>query len=131
MTTLATTPATAPRLRLWFAADAAVSGANAVLYLVAAGPIADLLGGDATAYRVLGGFLAVFAAGVALYARGPLRPAAGWTVVGANAVWVAASLDVALTGALGLDTAGRVWAVAQALVVAELALMQARGLRRR
>lgn len=131
MTTLATTSAPATRLRLWFGADAVVTGANALVYLAAAGPLAGLLGGDAATYRVLGAFLALYAAGVALYARGALGPAGGWTIVGANAVWVAASLDVAVTGALDLDTAGRVWAIAQALVVAELALLQARGLRRR
>ncbi len=131
MTTLATTPTLGDRLRLWFGADAVVTGANALVYLLAADPLADLLGGDASTYRVLGAFLALYAAGVALYARGPLGAAAGWTIVGANAVWVLASLDVALTGALDLGTAGRVWALAQALVVAELALLQARGLRRR
>lgn len=131
MTTLATTPTLGGRLRLWFGADAVVTGANALVYLLAAGPLAELLGGDATTYRVLGAFLALYAAGVALYARGPLGAAAGWAIVGANAVWVLASLDVALTGALDLGTAGRVWTLAQALVVAELALLQARGLRRR
>lgn len=131
MTTLATTPASPTRLRLWFGADAVVTGANALVYLLAAGPLADLLGGEAATYRVLGAFLAVYAAGVALYARGGLGSAGGWTIVGANAVWVAASLDVALTGALDLGTTGRVWALAQALVVADLALLQARGLRRR
>lgn len=131
MTTLATTSAPATRLRLWFGADAVITGANALVYLAAAGPLAELLGGEATTYRALGAFLALYAAGVALYARGSLAPAGGWTIVGANAVWVAASLDAALTGALDLGTAGRVWVLAQALVVAELALLQARGLRRR
>lgn len=131
MTTLATTPATPTRLRLWFGADAVVTGANALVYLVAAGPLADLLGGDAATYRVLGAFLAVYAAAVGLYARGGLASAGGWAIVGANAVWVAASVDVAVTGALDLGTTGRLWALAQALVVADLALLQARGLRRR
>lgn len=137
MTTIATetrstsTATATSRARLWFAADAVVSGANAVAYLAAAGLLADLLGGDATTYRILGAFLVAYTAVVGLYARSSLRPRLGWAIVAGNAVWVVASLEVAIMGMLGLDTAGRVWVVAQALVVADLALLQARALRAR
>ena len=134
MTTL-TTPharsATTSRPRLWFAADAVITGVNAISYLAAAGPLADLLGGDAGTYRAVGAFLAAYALAVGLYARSSMPGRVGWGIVVGNLVWVVASLEVALTGAFGLDTAGRVWVVAQALVVADLALLQARALRAR
>ena len=133
MTTLATgrTTPTVSRTRLWFGADAVTTGVNALAYLGAAGLLADLLGGESGTFRVLGGFLAVYAVAVGLYARSGLAPRTGWAIVAGNAVWVLASLEVALTGVLDLDTAGRVWVVLQALVVADLALLQARALRAR
>ena len=130
-TTPGTVPTAASRVRLWFAADAVVSGVNGLVYLAAAGPLADLLGGDVATYRVVGAFLLAYAATVALYARSALHPRMGWAIVAGNAIWVIASLEVAVTGMLGLDGAGRAWVVVQALVVADLALLQARALRRR
>lgn len=123
--------ATTSRPRLWFAADAAITGANALAYLVAAGPLADLLGGHAATYRGIGVFLAAYAVAVGLYARSSMPARVGWGIVVGNLVWVVASLEVALTGAFDLDGAGRAWVVAQAVVVADLALLQARSLRRR
>lgn len=134
MTTLSTphtSSATTSRPRFWFAADAVITGANALAYLVAAGPLADLLGGDAGTYRAVGVFLVAYAVAVGLYARSSMPPRLGWGIVVGNLVWVVASLEVALTGAFGLDTAGRIWVVAQAVVVADLALFQARALRAR
>ncbi len=134
MTTLTApnaTSATASRPRLWFAADAVITGANALAYLAAAGPLSDLLGGDAGTYRAVGVFLVAYALAVGLYARSSMPTRLGWGIVAGNLVWVVASLEVALTGAFGLDTAGRIWVVAQAVVVADLALLQARSLRRR
>jgi hypothetical protein len=126
-----TAPALARRTRLWFGADAVVTATNALAYLVLAGPLADLLGGEAGAYRELGLFMVGYAVVVGLYARSRMPSGAGWAIVAGNAVWVLASLEIAVTGAFGLETAGRVWAVAQALVVADLALLQARSLRAR
>ncbi|MCX6398669.1 MAG: hypothetical protein NTX33_01895 [Propionibacteriales bacterium] len=117
--------------RFWFAADSVVSGVNGLAYLALAGPIADLLGADAATYRWLGLFMLGYATVVGLYARSSMSARAGWAIVLGNAVWVIASLEVAATGMFGLDGPGRAWAVAQALVVADLALMQARALRAR
>jgi hypothetical protein len=128
-TSRSTTATTRPRL--WFAADAAITGVNALAYLVAAGPLADLLGGEAGTYRGVGLFLAAYAVAVGLYARSSMPARVGWGVVVGNLVWVVASLEVALTGAFGLEPAGRWWVVAQAVVVADLALLQARALRTR
>lgn len=131
--TIAPLAATAPTTtgRFWFTADAVISGVNGLAYLVAAGPIADLLGGDATTYRWLGAFLVAYATVVGLYARSALSKRMGWAIVVGNAVWVLASLEVAVTGMFDIDGLGRAWVVAQALVVADLALMQARPLRAR
>jgi hypothetical protein len=135
MTTTAHRPAaptTVPSARrLWFGADAVVTGGNAVVYLAVAGPLADLLGGDAGTWRGIGAFLLVYAAGVALYARSPRSTPTGWAIVATNAVWVIASVEVAVTGALDLDAIGRGWVVAQAVVVAAFVLLQARVLRAR
>ncbi|GAA1513414.1 hypothetical protein [Nocardioides humi] len=133
MTTTLNRPAARPAAlaarRLWFAADALVTGANAVVYLAAAGPLADLLGGDAGTWRVVGALLLAYAALVGLYARSPRSRRIGWALVAANLAWVVASLDVAVTGALDLDPLGRAWVVAQALVVAGFAGLQTRVLR--
>lgn len=115
--------------RFWFAADALVTGTNAVVYLAAAGPLADLLGGDASTWRGIGAFLVAYTACVGLYARSPRSTAVGWAIVVVNALWAVASLDVAVTGALDLEPIGRGWVVAQALVVAGFAVLQARVLR--
>ncbi|WP_408897586.1 hypothetical protein ACJ5H2_00425 [Nocardioides sp. R1-1] len=137
MSTTTHGPATRPAVasaawrgrRLWFGADALVTGGNAVVYLAAAGPLADLLGGEASTWRGIGAFLLAYTACVALYARSPRSAAAGWAIVVVNAVWALGSLEVAATGALDLDGLGRGWAVAQALVVAGFAVLQARVLR--
>ncbi len=126
-----TVTAASSRARLWFAADAGITAVNALAYLAAAGPLAELLGGDPSTYRAVGAFLAGYAVAVGLYARSSLSPRLGWAIVAGNAVWVLASLEVALVGAFDLDGAGRAWVVLQALVVADLALLQARSLRRR
>lgn len=131
LTTPHTSSATTSRPRLWFAADAVITGVNAIAYLAAAGPLSELLGGDAGTYRGLGLFLIAYAVTVGLYARSSMPGRVGWAIVVGNLVWVLASLEVAVTGAFGLDTAGRAWVVVQALVVADLALLQARALRHR
>ena len=132
MTTTATVPATTTSTRrLWFGADAVVTGANGLAYLAAAPLLADLLGGEVATYRWVGLFLAAFAVGVAAYARSAMRPLLGWDIVALNVVWVLGSVEVALTGALDLEPLGRGWVAAQAVVVGAFALMQARTLRRR
>ncbi|MFC5729269.1 MULTISPECIES: hypothetical protein [Nocardioides] len=131
MTATTATPATTSTGRVWFAADAAVAGANAAAYLLVGTQLADLLGGSADTYRWAGGFLVAFALGVAVYARSTMPAAAGWAIVVANVLWVIGSLEVAATGALGLDGPGRGWVLAQAVVVGVFAVLQGRSLRRR
>ncbi len=111
--------------------DAGVTGANGLAYLVAAGPLAELLGPPEAALRGIGAFLVVFAALVALAGR-PAAPArrAVVAVVVVNAAWVAGSLVAAAAGWGSPTTAGTVWTLLQAGVVAGFAELQVAGLRR-
>jgi hypothetical protein len=124
-----TTIAPAPLLRLALRLDAVVSGLNGAAYLLAAAPLADLLGLDAGVLRVLGVFLLAYGAAVWLVADRPAPPAVR-TVVAGNALWAAGSLAAVATGLGSPTTLGAVWLVLQALVVAAFAALQATGLRR-
>ncbi len=120
-----------PRLRTALKLDAAVTGANGAAYLVAAGPLSDLLGVPATPLRLVGAFLLAFAAAVAQTAR-PERPrdAAVLAVIAANVLWVVDSLIVLAAGAWEPTTAGSVWIGMQAVTVAAFAALQIAGRRR-
>lgn len=132
MTTSTTTTGTNPTLsreallRLVLKVDALVTGANGVAYLAAAGPLEELLGIEPAVQRPIGAFLLLFAAGVWLVATRPSIPRrAVLAIVGANALWVVASLAFAAAGASSPTTAGTVWVVLQALVVGGFATLQA------
>lgn len=127
--TTTTTSLTGTRglLRTALLLDAGVSGLNGLAYLAAAGPLAGLLGHPAGTLRGVGAFLVVFALAVAYVGtRRPIPPAGAWTVAGANVAWVLASLAVA--GAAD-TTAGTVWTLLQAVVVAGFAALQTTALR--
>jgi hypothetical protein len=118
-------------LRRFLALDAAVTGANALAYLALSGPLGRLLGTGSGLLLALGAFLAVFAGCVGLLATRPRPPVlAVRAVVEANLAWAAVSL-VALVLWLTPTTAGAVWAVLQAAVVAGFALLQYGALRQR
>lgn len=131
-TTLTARPVTAPAvLRPALAADAAITAANGVVYLAAAGPVGDLLGLAPPLLRAVGAFLLAFAAVVALAARERVprrRPVAA--IVVANALWALDSLAVAAIGWGTPSAAGTAWIIAQGLAVAALGAAQAVGLRR-
>lgn len=116
--------------RPWFAADAVITGANAVIYLLAASALTGLLGAEEATYRAVGAFLLGYTAVVAAYTWSSVRARAGWLIVAANELWVAASLVVAVLGSFDLNAVGRTWVVLQALVVGVLAVLQVRALRR-
>jgi hypothetical protein len=103
--------------------DAAVTGLNGVAYLAAAGPLEDLLGLPASWLRTAGFVLVAFALLVALAARRPSASAVR-AIVAVNAAWVAGSLVLAIAGWGSPDTAGTMWIVLQALVVAGFAELQ-------
>lgn len=118
-------------LRVALQLDAVVTGANGAAYLVAAGPLGDLLGLPAELLRGAGAFLLVFAAGVWLASR-PETPGRDvvWAIVAVNALWEAGSLVMAIAGWESPTTAGTVWIVLQAMVVGAFAALQIAGLRR-
>lgn len=125
--TTTTTSGVRDLLRTALLLDAGVTGVNGLAYLVAAGPLAGLLGHPAGTLRGVGAFLVAFALAVGYVGtRRPVPRAAAWTVVGANVAWVVASLAVA--GAAD-TTAGTVWTVLQAIVVAGFAGLQTAALR--
>jgi hypothetical protein len=129
LATLARTSAPQSMLRRFLALDAAVTGANALAYLAFSGPLGRFLGVDAALLLALGAFLTAYAAGVGLLAARRQPPALGVrAVVEANLAWTAVSL-AALALWLTPSTAGAVWTVLQALVVAGFAVLQHTALR--
>ena len=111
--------------------DAGVSGANGVAYLALAGPLADLLGLPESFLRGIGAFLVVYAAAVWLVGtRERLDPTAVLAVIVGNAVWTVDSIALAAFGWHDPSTAGTVWVVMQAAVVAAFAALQIEGRRR-
>ncbi|MET9775896.1 hypothetical protein ABZ023_16865 [Streptomyces sp. NPDC006367] len=120
-----------PALRRLLALDAAVTGANALAYLALSGPLGRFLGAGSRTLLGLGAFLAVYASAVGLLAARRHPPAlAVRAVVEANLAWTALSL-AALALWLTPTTAGAVWTVLQALVVAGFALLQHTALKAR
>lgn len=118
-------------LRLALTLDAAVTGANGLAYLVAAGPLGDLFGLDSGLLRGVGAFLVAFAVLVAAAARSATpAPALVVSIIVANACWSAMSVVAALAGWGSPDTVGTVWIVMQAVVVGAFAELQTTGLRR-
>ncbi|MFJ5260379.1 hypothetical protein ACIQAC_07865 [Streptomyces sp. NPDC088387] len=111
-------------LRRFLALDAAVTGANGLAYLAVSGPLGRLLGVDSGLLLVLGAVLTVYGVAVGLLASRP-RPAAlpVRAVVETNLAWTVLSLLAPLLW-LSPTTAGAVWTVLQALVVAGFAAVQ-------
>jgi hypothetical protein len=126
-------PATrAVPLGLTLRLDTVVTGANGLAYLVAAGPLSDLFGLDATFLRGIGLFLLAFTVFVwRVSARTAPAPGAVRAVVAVNVAWVLGSLALAALGLGSPSTAGTVWTVLQAAVVGVFAELQILALRRR
>ncbi|KAB2975688.1 hypothetical protein F8R89_29065 [Streptomyces sp. SS1-1] len=131
LTALARTSHPHTALRRFLALDAVVTGANGLAYLMASGPLGRLLGVGQGLLLALGALLTVYAGGVALLAA-RARPAALGVraVVEANLAWAVLSV-AALALWLTPTTAGAVWTVLQAAVVAGFAALQYAALRLR
>ncbi|MGV9312401.1 hypothetical protein ACWDR0_09395 [Streptomyces sp. NPDC003691] len=126
---LARTEDTTRMLRRFLALDAVVTGGNGLVYVVASGPVARLLGVDAGLLLGLGIFLVAFGVGVGLIGSRPQpAPAAVKAVVDANVVWAAVSL-IALVLWFDPTVAGAVWIPMQAMTVAGFAALQWSALR--
>ncbi len=112
-------------LRTATALDAIVTGANGAAYLVAAGPLEDLLGPSPALLSGIGAFLLLFSAAVwTVAARPQVSPSAALVVIALNVLWAADSIAFLATGLSDPTTAGAVWIVMPALVVAAFAALQ-------
>ena len=110
--------------------DAAMTAANGAAYLVAAGPIGDLLGVSPALLRGLGAFFVAYAAVAAFLATRPEPPRPAVAVIAAgNAAYALASLVVLAAGWTSPTAVGGVWIAAQAVLVAGFAALQAAALR--
>ena len=123
--TTLTAPAAPGRITIRFAlgVDAVLSGANGVAYLALAGPLGDLFGLPADTLRILGALFVVYAGVLALLMRRPGSIGVAAVIAG-NTLWVIASLAAAIAGWQDPTTAGTVWIVLQALLVAGFAELQ-------
>jgi hypothetical protein len=119
-------------LRRVLLADAVASGATGALLVLAVGPLARLFGLPAGLLTGAGLVLLGWALAVGWLGLRRAEPprAAVWAVAGLNAVWAVDSLLLlALPGWVAPTTLGVVFVLAQALVVADLAVLQVLGLR--
>jgi hypothetical protein len=134
MTSAAITRLTALRgdalTRVALKLDAVVTGANGAAYLAAASVLDGPLGLPQSFLRATGAFLIVFAACVWFTATRPaLNRNAVYAVVVLNALWVVDSIALVALGWYDPTTAGAIWVVLQALVVAGFAALQAYAVR--
>jgi hypothetical protein len=112
-------------------ADAATSGASALLLTFGAEFLAGLLGVPAAVLRFSGLSLFPFAAFVTYLAtREDLNRRGVWTVVVLNVLWTVDSVLLLLSGWVEPTTLGTAFVLAQAVVVAAFAEAQVYGLRR-
>jgi hypothetical protein len=119
-------------LRLALRLDAVVTGLNGAAYLAGAALLDDLLGLSPGLLRGAGAFLLVYAAAVWSVGSGRrISPVGVEAVIAANVLWAIGSVVAVATGFGSPTTAGAVWLVLQAAVVAGFAALQAAGLRRR
>ena len=113
-------------LRTALKLDALVTGANGAAYLVAAGPLEDLLGLSPALLRSVGAFLLLFSAAVwIIAARRDISSSATLVVIAVNVLWAADSIAFLAAGLSDPTTFGAIWIVMQALVVAGFAGLQA------
>ncbi|MBB4040209.1 hypothetical protein GGR34_001860 [Microvirga flocculans] len=126
-----TTINASPLLRQALLADAATSGAFGLLMLIGAGPLSGLLGLPETLLRIAGIALLPYAGFLGwLGVREAILKPVAWAVVLGNALWVADSALLLMSGWIAPTSAGYAFVIAQALVVLMYAEFQYVGLRR-
>lgn len=122
---------TAHFLRRALAADAIVSGAAGALLLFGAGLLAPVLELQRDILFAGGVIIAPFVALVAWLALQAQPPrAAVWAVIVMNALWVAASVGLLLSGIERPNMLGYGFVIAQAVAVGVFAELQYIGLKR-
>ena len=112
--------------------DAALTGVNGLAYVAGAAALDALLGPSSAVIVGLGVFMLAYATAAAwLGTRRPVSRLAVGLIADGNIVWAVASVTVVAFGWLGLTTAGTVWTLVQAALVAGFAALQLAALRRR
>jgi len=120
-----------PFLRRALLVDAAISAATGLAMILGAGVLHGLLGLPVALLRYAGLSLIPFVALVFhLSRRDSLSRAGVWTVIGLNAVWVAGSVLLLLSGRFEPNALGFAFVLGQAAAVAVFAEMQYVGLRK-
>ncbi len=120
-----------PFLRQALLADAVTSALCGLLMLLAAHPLAGMLGLPEALLRSAGTLLLPFAACVAYLSLRPrLRRMTVWAVVLVNALWAIDSVVLLVTGWVAPTMAGTVFVMAQAAIVLMYAELQVIGMRR-
>jgi hypothetical protein len=118
-------------LRRALLADAAFSGASAVLMILGAGALAPLLNLPENLLRETGLFLIAYTALVGwLGTRQSVPKALVWIVVVGNAAWTLGSIALLFSGAVTPNLLGEIVVVAQAIATGIFAELQYIGLRR-
>jgi hypothetical protein len=120
-----------PLLRQALVADAATSAAFGLLMLIGAGPLSGVLGLPEMLLRIAGIVLLPYAGFIGwLGVRETISKPVAWAVVLGNALWVADSVLLLVSGWVAPTSAGYAFVIAQALVVLMYAEFQYVGLRR-
>lgn len=111
--------------------DAVLTGANGLVYVVGATVLDSQLGPSPAVIVGLGIFMLAYASAAALLGtRRPVSRLAVGLIADGNIVWALASVLVLVFGWLGLTSAGTVWTLMQAALVAGFAALQMMALRR-
>ena len=111
--------------------DAVLTGVNGLAYVAAAAALGTLLGPSTAVIVGLGVFMLGYAAAAAwLGTRRPVSRLAVGLIADGNLIGAVASVSVVAFGWLGLTTAGTVWTLVQAALVAGFAALQLAAVRR-
>ncbi|MEV4181125.1 hypothetical protein AB0J28_06725 [Streptosporangium canum] len=125
------TVADAKLLRSALKQDAMGSGANGVVYVIAAAIFGELFGLPAVFLYPIGAFLVAWAAALFLLASRPtMSKAAVGIVMAVNVAWVVASAELLIAGWFPLTNLGAALVIVQAVVVAGFTGLQFAGLRK-
>jgi hypothetical protein len=118
-------------LRYALIGDALASGAMGLLLAGGAGLLTGILGLPEPLMRYAGLLLLPYAAFVAFVGTRPtVSKGAIWAIIAVNALWVAESILLLLSGWVSPTTLGTAFVIAQGLVVAGFAEAQFIGMRK-
>ncbi|MEZ5766156.1 MAG: hypothetical protein R3D69_19210 [Xanthobacteraceae bacterium] len=117
-------------LRRAIQGDAIITGAMAILLVLAAGVLGPILNLPEVFLRQVGLFLIVYATAVGfLGTRARMPKLAVWVVIIANAVWAFDSIAFLFTGWVAPNLFGQAFILMQALSVAAISVLQYVGLK--